>query len=57
MRQIIIMFLAFIAGIISLCYYAYDSAQKEIENRALQLNKDCYTNQDIEYIIFNESQL
>lgn len=51
------MFLAFIAGIISLCYYAYDCGQKEIENRALQLNKDCYTNQDIEYIIFNESQL
>lgn len=31
--------------------------QKEIENRAKQINKECYTNQDIELIIFNESQL
>ena len=31
--------------------------QQEIENRAKQINKECYTNQDIELIIFNESQL
>jgi uncharacterized membrane protein len=31
--------------------------QTEIENRAKELNKECYTNQDIEYIIFKESQL
>ena len=31
--------------------------QTEIENRAKQINKECYTNQDIELIIFNEPQL
>lgn len=31
--------------------------QQEIENRAKQINKECYTNQDIELIIFNEKQL
>ena len=31
--------------------------QQEIENRAKQINKECYTNQDIELIIFNEPQL
>ena len=31
--------------------------QTEIENRAKQINKECYTNQDIELLIFNESQL
>ena len=32
-------------------------SKQEIENRAKQINKECYTNQDIELIIFNESQL
>ena len=34
--------------------------QQEIENRTdkvLKINKECYTNQDIELIIFNEKQL
>ena len=31
--------------------------QTEIENRAKQINKECYNNQDIELIIFNEPQL
>ena len=30
--------------------------QQEIENRAKQINKECYTNQDIEIIIFGETQ-
>ena len=32
-------------------------SKQEIENRAKQINKEFYTNQDIELIIFNESQL
>ena len=31
--------------------------QQEIENRAKQINKEFYTNQDIELVIFNEPQL
>ena len=30
--------------------------QKEIENRAKQINKECYTNQELEVIIFGEIQ-
>lgn len=30
--------------------------QTEIENRAKQINKECYTNQDLEIIIFNQVQ-
>ena len=30
--------------------------QTEIENRAKQINKECYTNQDIEIIVFGETQ-
>ena len=30
--------------------------QTEIENRAKQINKECYTNQDLEIIIFNQTQ-
>jgi len=47
----------------NLCYLfgGYFRGQKdkqtEIENRAKELNKECYTNQDIEYIIFSQSQL
>jgi uncharacterized membrane protein len=34
-----------------------EKKETEIENRAKELNKECYTNQDIEYIIFKQSQL
>jgi len=34
-----------------------ESKQKEIENRAKKINKECFTNSDIEQIIFNEEQL
>ena len=30
--------------------------QQEIENRAKQINKECYNNQDIEIIVFGETQ-
>ena len=30
--------------------------QTEIENRAKQINKECYTNQDVEIIVFGETQ-
>ena len=30
--------------------------QTEIENRAKQINKECYTNQELEVIIFGEIQ-
>ena len=31
------------------------SKQTEIENRAKQINKECYANQDIEIIVFGET--
>lgn len=38
-------------------FYAGErNKQREIENRAKQINKECYTNQDIELIIFGEIQ-
>lgn len=46
-------FLSFLGGII----IGQKAKQQEIENRAKQINKECYTNQDIELIIFNEEQL
>ena len=30
--------------------------QQEIENRAKQINKECYTNQELEVIIFGNTQ-
>lgn len=61
MRAIIIIFIAFTLGFISMCYVCYlagvNSAQKEIKERAKQIEKQCYTNTDIEYIIFKDSQL
>lgn len=54
MRQIILLFIAVVAGVLSLCYYSYEygrkSAQEEIINRAKNSS-------DIEIIIFGESQL
>ena len=34
-----------------------DSKQNEIENRAKKIEKECYTETDLELIIFNEKQL
>ena len=48
-----ICFFIFLGGII----IGQKAKQQEIENRAKQINKECYNNQDIELIIFNEEQL
>ena len=48
-----ICFLSFLGGII----IGQKAKQQEIENRVKQINKECYNNQDIELIIFNEPQL
>ena len=38
-------------------FYAGErNKQQEIKNRAKQINKECYTNQDLEVIIFNQIQ-
>ena len=45
-------FLSFLGGII----IGQKAKQQEIENRAKQINKECYNNQDIEIIVFGETQ-
>ena len=45
-------FLSFLGGII----IGQKAKQQEIENRAKQINKECYTQQDLKIIIFNEIQ-
>ena len=47
-----ICFLSFLGGII----IGQKAKQQEIENRAKQINKECYTNQDIEIIVFGNTQ-
>jgi hypothetical protein len=38
-------------------YFGILAAQEEYERRALELpEKDCFTNRDIEHILFNEPQ-
>lgn len=39
------------------CFSGEKNKQTEIENRAKKIEKECYTNQDIEYILFKNSQL
>lgn len=48
-----ICFLSLLGGI----FVGQKAKQQEIKNRAKQINKECYTNRDIELIIFNNSQL
>ena len=50
--SLFIILLAFIYGVL----VGRKEKQTEIENRAKQINKECYTNQDIELIIFNQIQ-
>lgn len=61
MKAIIFLFIMCCLGFSSLCYFAYKCGQtnskKEIIQRAKEINKECYTNQDIEKIIFNGVQL
>ena len=47
-----ICFLIFFGGII----IGQKAKQQEIENRAKQINKECYNNQDIEIIVFGNTQ-
>ena len=47
-----ICFLIFLGGI----FVGQKAKQQEIENRAKQINKEFYTNQDLEIIIFNQIQ-
>ena len=54
---IICFFTLFCCGFFSGYKNGEKNKQQEIENRAKQINKEFYTNQDIELIIFNESQL
>lgn len=50
-----------IVCICGLLYISFISGEKskerEIRDRAKDINKECYTNEDIEKIIFNASQL
>ena len=53
---------AFIIFVVTLAFYLLGfyagerNKQREIENRAKQINKEFYTNQDLEIIIFNQIQ-
>jgi uncharacterized membrane protein len=44
--------LSFLGGV----FVGQKSKQQEIENRAKQINKECYNNQELEVIIFGETQ-
>ena len=48
----VVCFLFFLGGI----FVGQKAKQQEIENRAKQINKECYTNQDIEIIVFGNTQ-
>ena len=60
---IICFFILFCCGFFSGYKNGERNKQQEIKNRtdkvlkSKQINKECYTNQDIELIIFNEKQL
>ncbi len=43
--------------IFSVFLFGQKTKQTEIESRAKKIEKECYTNQDIEYILFKNSQL
>lgn len=54
---IICLLILFCCGFFSGYKNGEKAKQQEIENRAKQINKECYTNQELEVIIFNEEQL
>lgn len=60
MKAVIFMFLYVVLGVISLCYFSYKIGQEEEKQqtvkRAKEIVKECYTNQDIEIIVFGETQ-
>ena len=53
---------SFIIFVVTLAFYLLGfyagerNKQREIKNRAKQINKEFYTNQDLEIIIFNQIQ-
>ena len=53
---IICFFTLFCCGFFSGYKNGEKNKQQEIENRAKQINKEFYTNQDLEIIIFNQIQ-
>ena len=59
MKDLIKLFIIFVVTLAFylLGFYAGErNKQREIENRAKQINKECYDNQDIEIIVFGETQ-
>ena len=57
MLLIVAFIITFISSLLVGISIGEDSKQIEIRNRAKKINKECYTNTDLEYIIFNEKQL
>ena len=53
---VVLLFICFLS-LLGEIFVGQKAKQQEIENRAKQINKECYTNQDIELIIFNQPQL
>lgn len=60
MKTVIGIFLTSCVAVFSLCYFAYKCGQKDEKQqtvkRAKEIVKECYTNAEIEYIIFGEKQ-
>lgn len=60
MKQIIVLVIAGILGVISLCYYSFSRGQKdrqdEIEARVIQTNQEHYSKEEVETLLFNEKQ-
>jgi len=54
---VIAFFVVFIISLLTGISIGKDSKEIEIKQRAKTINKDCYTTQDLEFIIFNEKQL
>ena len=58
-KNALILFLIFCSVIMFFFFFfiGKDSKQNYIENRAKKIDKECYTETDLELIIFNEKQL
>ena len=54
MLLIVAFIITFISSLLVGISIGEDSKQIEIRNRAKKINKECYTNTDLEYIIFNK---
>lgn len=60
MKTVIFIFLTCCIAVFSLSYFAFKCGQKDEKQqtvkRAKEIVKECYTNQDIEIIVFGETQ-